>query len=52
MSTSYAPLKVQMALARESDREAWLPVAGKMVQSLREVPDASSMLFKEGDDLR
>ncbi|AZK45049.1 hypothetical protein [Paenibacillus lentus] len=36
----------------ESDMEAWLPVAGKVVQSIREVPDASSILFKEGDDLR
>ncbi|GAA0134820.1 hypothetical protein YSY43_16600 [Paenibacillus sp. YSY-4.3] len=32
----------------ESDMDAWLPVAGNMVQSLRIVPDPSELLFKEG----
>ncbi|WP_019635407.1 hypothetical protein [Paenibacillus fonticola] len=36
----------------ESDMEAWLPVARRMVESLRVVSDSYPMLFKEGEDSR
>ncbi|GIP58603.1 hypothetical protein [Paenibacillus woosongensis] len=36
----------------ESDREAWLPVAKVIVQSLRGVSDSSELLHKEGDASR
>ncbi|WHX49671.1 hypothetical protein QNH46_03010 [Paenibacillus woosongensis] len=36
----------------ESDRDAWLPVAKVIVQSLRGVSDSSELLYEEGDASR